>query len=413
MGLFGFSADKKLRKASEHLERGRLFDALSDFRDILSRADTVDAGILAQAESGERTTRERMIAERLKEAESLIRVEDLASARDRCLMALDLAGEDLPRGPIEERIRQIEAPRRPVSSSERIGDNVPRDLPPSPDLDEKAPRRSVVTQRHEEPEVPELEESFVFGDDPEGLFEIHMNTLGEDVASAFRSMGSDFARGYLALASAQGPMAMRYFDRVEWEPLPPDSVVIELMRALVLSHRYDEALEWFGKLRGDHEPARVLHIEALRGLRRPEEALQEAQELVESLPEATPEADSLLGWLLIEAGRPEEAESLLEGWMNAGEPIPDVMIPAAVASAAVGKVDEAIEVLENLVQYSLDSAVRSGREPNLPVEAARRLLELYEDVGAEPEKIRSLASLLVDFDPAHGEDYRQLLMKLR
>lgn len=413
MGLFGFSPEKKLQKAQEHLERGRLFDALSDFRAILSRAKDLDPGILAQAQAGERKTRERMIEQRLGEADSLIRAGDLGTAHDRCQMALDLAGDDLPRSPIDERIRQIEAPRRPVSSSEKIADSVPRDLPPSPNLESRGDRRVILEPRREDPAVPELDEAFVFGDDPDALFEIHMNTVDQDTAAAFRAMGPEFARGYLALASAQGPMALRHFDALRWDPLPVDAVVVERVRGLVLAHRYDEALDWYGRLRAPGEGARVLRIEALRGLRRADEALRAAQELVDSLPESNPEADSLLAWLLIEAGKVEDAHALLEGWMHAGEPLPDVMIPAAVASAALGKVDEAIGVLENLIQFALDSAVRSGREPALPVEAARRLLTLYEESNAAPDKIRSLASLLVDFDPAHGEEYRGLLLKLR
>jgi tetratricopeptide (TPR) repeat protein len=351
-----------------------------------------------------------MIAARLAEADALYEAGDLKGAADRCQTALDLAGEDIDASRIREKIRQIESPKRGVPASSRLEDAVPSDLLPDPDLE----RRGGPDEREEaRAAAPPVSDAELFGEDPEELFEIHMNTLDPQVAESFRAAGPDFRLGYLALAHGAAGRALELFDRMSWDPLPATELVLEKARALMLAKRSGEGLELLDRVPAETIPGRWLRVELLRDLGRLDEAIEAGHELVRAFPQPNPPAESLLAWTLLEAGRPEEAFDLLEGWLDASEPYEEVLVPAAQAASALGRSEQATALLENLIQYRIQMSLMRGREPDFPVEAGRRLLKLYVDSGKDVETVRTLVMHLLDFDRERGEAYREMLLKLR
>jgi hypothetical protein len=69
-------------------------------------------------------------------------------------------------------------------------------------------------------------------------------------------------------------------------------------------------------------------------------------------------------------------------------------------------------MLEDLIQFRMERSLVRGQEIDFPIEAARKLLELYQREGGEIERMRALALHLVDHDGARGEEYRTLLLDL-
>src|SRR5690606_36168717 len=215
----------------------------------------------------------------------------------------------------------------------------------------------------------------------------------------------------LALTRGFPRAALRKFDEMDWSTMPQAPIALERARALLLARRTEEALELIDRL-GEPGPAgRWLRVEALRDLGRVDDAVQAAVDLVNSQEQNTPESDALLAWTLIEAGRPEEAYDHIEGWLEGRAPDEEILVPAAQALSMMDRAPEAMRLLENLIHQRLETSLATGREPNFPVQAGRRLLALYMAAGRSPNEYRALVMHLLDFDPERGEQYRSLLVR--
>ena len=114
MGWFGFNAEKKLAQAKKHAEQGKHYEALRAFEEVAERA--TEAELRTAAQNGGRETRAAMIEARVAEADGFEETGDLEAAKDRLRTAIDLAEDDLPRERLEERLRALESPRRPIQS---------------------------------------------------------------------------------------------------------------------------------------------------------------------------------------------------------------------------------------------------------------------------------------------------------
>ncbi len=155
-----------------------------------------------------------------------------------------------------------------------------------------------------------------------------------------------------------------------------------------------------------------LRIEALRVLGRYEEALESARILAADLTNAAPPTVTLYAWTLLEAGQAEEAYDLLLARIEAGEEMDEFLIPAAAATAALGLAEEETRLLERLIERRIFLSTQTGTELDFPVEAGRRLLDLYVETDREAGAVRALALHLIDHDPERAEVYRQTLLNL-
>ncbi|MEZ4654215.1 MAG: hypothetical protein R3E12_11665 [Candidatus Eisenbacteria bacterium] len=305
MGLFGFNAEKKIAQARRQAADGKLYDALRSYEEVAERAD--QAALREAAESEARDIRTRMIEARVEEADAFEAAGDLVAAKDRLQTALDLAGDDLPRERLDERLRAIESPRRPTRVSPEAP---PQDLLPDPEED---PHRGAIRAEPTDPHD-------LYGEDPEQEFEMLMHTLDPNLVALYQQQGEPFRLGFLALTRGAPRAAIEQFDRMDWDPLPPAPVAFERARALLLARRAEEALELADRIEDAGPAGRWLRVEALRDLGRVDDAVVAATELVNAQPANTLESDTLLAWTLIEAGRPEEAYEHLEGWLDRGLP---------------------------------------------------------------------------------------------
>jgi hypothetical protein len=128
--------------------------------------------------------------------------------------------------------------------------------------------------------------------------------------------------------------------------------------------------------------------------------------------EPSPTLEAMLGWVLIEAGRAQEAFDRLSRRLKDIGYHEEILIPAAQAAVALGRDDEAVELLEQLIQSRMERGLAHYAEIDFPVEAGRRLLDIHLRRGAEVGTLRTLILHLIDHDLEEGERYRDLLMQL-
>jgi len=484
MGLFGSSPQKKLEKARGFLAQENWYDAKRHFEDALESATKLSEGERAEARAGIRRCRERMIAARVADAEELLRIGDREGARDRAQIAVDLAEGDLDAGAARELLQRIGAPVRPLSpggldeaaaQDDLLPDGPPRG-PADPGLLERA-RARLFDRGREEPEAVSDEE--FFGDDPNSLFDLHLESVAPRAAEEFRRLGPDFQFGYLATVGGDGARALRFFDRLDWGAIRHLGARRVRANALLLAGRAEESLalldEMAPRFDAQSEPGtegreggggsgegagpsviledrpqtvsaapssafpivetsaapppetevderaealagegerRYMRIEALRALGRYDEAVTAARELADALASPRLVTEALLGWTLIEAGRPEEARERLNRRLKGMGYHEEILVPAAQAAVALGDEVEARKMLEDLIQQRMERSLTRGQELDFPVEAGRRLLDLYLRTQAEPGLIRPLVLHLIDQDPEHAENYRAVLTGL-
>lgn len=398
MGLFGFNAEKKIKKAQELVAGGRDYDARKVLLELKKNATKLNGADQAWVVENERLVRERMVAARMEEARKYELAGEIAAARDRAETALDLAGDDLETSNIHELLHRLGSSRRESGGSP---ESLPSDL---------LPDRPDREQRAHDPEEPTPEE--LWGDNLDEVFELYMDALPAEQANLYREQADEFKRAYVSLVQGAPKLALTYFDELVWDPLPPDSIGLERARALLLAKRAEESVELLDAIGSEEAAFRWAKIEALRELDRFDDAVAEAAALVNSLPEHNESTDALYAWTLIDAGRPEEAWTHLEGWVQSGTMSEEVLVAAAQAATQTGRSDEAAEFLEGLIQFRFHSSLQSGRPPSFPVEAGRRLLSIYIDREEEPAKTKALVMHLLDYDPHGGEAYRDLLLRL-
>lgn len=474
MGLFGSSPQKKLEKARDQHAAGRWFEALRLFEEVIEAGGKVSEGERSEARKGFRDCRERMIRMRLDESEALRLGGDLETARDRCQTALDLAGDDLDASPIHEQLQRIDAPSRAVAAGPEVGEVHETDLLPG------ASRRVVLKPTPvDRParEAAPCDDADLFGDDPDGLFEIHMHGMGKPVAEYLHTLGPDFQFGYLALVQGEGARALDFFSRLDWGRIRHPAARRQRANALLLAGRAEEALEEIDAMapagapgstisatgpgddgagsvaappgsvtRADEiavpasaapdaarfpattepdaglppdEPdgearRRYLRIDAFRVLGRLEEAVEDARTLADLAAAGEPSLtlEAMLGWVLIEAGRTQEAFDRLSRTLRDLGYHEEILIPAAQAAVALDRDDEAVRLLEQLIHSRLEQSLLHHTEIEFPVEAGRRLLDIHLRRGADEQTLRTLILHLIDHDPPEGEKYRDLLMQL-
>lgn len=454
MGLFDRSPEKKLTRARGHQAAGRLFEALKAYEDIIgSKAASAER---MSAESGARECRLAMIRLRLDEAEALCQAGDLESARDRCQTAMDVAGEDLDTSDIEEQIRRIDAPRLPVA---RAGSSRhPNDLLPEPD--EVVVQEPTFIERKSGEDSPGPDDDFLAHDDePDGregfteenggesddLFEIHLNTMTDQTAGYYRSLGPDFRLAFLALTKGEGRRALESLDRLDPAVRDDPRVQLERAQAMLLAGDAEAGVELLERLdpgrssdvagaesgvemeqppnvdlpdEADGSGAanegrrRVLLVDAYRALHRHEDAVREARSLADGTGGQWPAAEALLAWALLEAGRPQEAYDRLQPSLARWPGQDETLIPAAHAAVSLDRKEEAISLLEELIRTRVQRSLAHGEELDFPVEAGRRLLHLYVETDHDPIETRGLVLRLLDYDRERGERYRELLMRL-
>lgn len=422
MGLFDRSPAKKLAKAQELLENKRYFDALRLFDEVIPKSAGEER---TAAEEGSRACRREMISQRLSEAEAFCQAGDLDAARDRCQTALDLAGDDLPTDAIQEQMRRIDAPRRPVGQAGPSAGL--RDLLPDPD-EVVAPQPTPLDRAPKEAEG--LSDEELFGEGSEEVFEIHLHTLDPDTAEFYRGLGEDFRFAFLALSQGEGKRALEFLERLDTGVKDDPRIRLEHAQALLLAGKAEESLDLLESLaavpegvadaRAPERPPRIfdegrrrfLLVDAYRALHRHEDAVAAALSLADATGGASPAAESLLAWSLLEAGQPQEAYDRLQKNLPRWADQDEILIPAAQAAVSLDQREEAISLLEELIRIRVHRSLARENEVDFPVEAGRRLLHLYVETDHDPEEIRGLVLRLLDYDPERGEQYRDMLMRL-
>jgi tetratricopeptide (TPR) repeat protein len=437
MGLFGSSPQKKLEKARDHFVAGRWFDAMRLFEEVVGAGGNVAQGERSEARQGFRECRERMIRMRLEESEALRLAGDLEAARDRCQTAVDLVGDDLDASAVHEQLQRIDAPSRAIAAGPDVGEMHETDL--LPDASRRVVLQATPVDRPVREAAPR-DDAELFGDNPEELFEVHLHALSEPVADYLRTLGPDFRFGYLALVQGEGKRALDFFERLDWEAIRHPAALRQRANALLLARMADSALEQIDAMApagapgssvpatatADRDPVsppddpdgevrrRYLRIDALRVLGRLEEAVEDARVLADAAAavEPSPALEAMLGWVLIEAGRTQEAFDRLSRRLKDVGYHEEILIPAAQAAVALGRDDEAVELLEQLIHSRMERGLAQYAEIDFPVEAGRRLLDIHLRRGAEERTLRTLILHLIDHDVEEGERYRDLLMQL-
>lgn len=463
MAFFQTSPEKRLEQAQKALREARHFEAWKSFdrvaEDAKASPSTRDA-----ARQGARLAREQMIATRLEEAEQLRSAGELEQARDRVQTALDLAGEDLDRAEIDRLLRVLDSPKRTLSPTAHIEEDLPDDLLEAPETTlplpppSHEPSRPRARTRGDEAAVTPLDELEA------SLLEIHLETLAADLREHYRGLGAGFHRAWLALVEGTPNQAAERFADLPASLRADPWVALEEAHALLLASRPAEALRVLDEspaagptLRalgagadaraGDapshadaalgsvfsaggpnvarrtdddftssYEVRRLyLRIETQRALGRHDEAVAGARALASGLLRGSIAAESLLAWTLIESGQTEEAYRRMLDLLRADQAAlyEEVLLPAAQAASLLGRRAEAVRLLEGLIQARFHRSLQRETEVDFPVQAARQLLELYLEQDPPSERdVHGLVQHLLEHDPAEGERYRDLLLKM-
>lgn len=387
MGLFGFNAEKKLAKGQEQLAKGLRYEARLTFEEILLR-ENVEQGILGQAKDGWRKSRMGLIAIQTAEAEHLLAEGDIRGAVDSWQAIVELAAEDLDAGTAREMLsRYAGGPTPGAKLLEGI--------------DAVAPVSNLPLEE---------EEGEYFGDDPEEIFEVYLQTLPDGQAKAYRALGASFRDGYLLVQEGKAIEALERFATVDEAGRQNPYFHLESAQAHLLANQNEEALSEIDGIEPSPEiRRRVAETRAvlLERLGRGEEAEVEAERVWTEGQDG--DAAILFGEILLDHGKFERVLEIVKPFVHPARPQPDVDRLAARAHAGLGQIGEMRNLLERAVESFFQGQGGHRDAPSFPVWAARDLLDLYVAVKEPPEKVRSLVQHLIRHDTANAEGYKSTL----
>jgi tetratricopeptide (TPR) repeat protein len=388
LGLFGFNAEKKLAKGQEQLAKGHYYEARLTFEEILVH-DNVEAGIIGQAKDGRRKVRLALIDLQKGEADQYLRAGEIPQALDCWRAIVDLAGDELDSTEAKAMLAKYGGEKGPHA---KILEG----------LDAVAPVATL-------PAEDEGEEEY-FGDDPEEIFEVYLQTLPDEQAEAYRALGGPFREGYLLIQQGNAAEALEHFASADGDALKSPYLHLESAQALLLSNQNERALQTIDSIEPPKEVRRrVAEMRAilLERLGRGEEAESEALRVWEEGKDA--DAALLYAEILLDHQQFDRALDVLKPFVHPSRPQAEIDRLAAKAYAGLGRIEDVRNLLERAVETFFQGPVGIRDAPAFPLWAARDLLDLYTAVGEAPEKVRSLAQHLIRHDPDAGEVYRGAL----
>ncbi len=333
-----------------------------------------------------------MMSGQIDEARRLFAAGEKGQALECCRAAIDLAGDDLDAGEAKELLARIETEQ---------GKGTPRILA---GLDALPPVEEAPAE-----EIPQEE---FFGDRPDEIFEVHLETLPPDVAEIYRGMGAEFRDGFLSIQEGRPKEAIDRFASAPESAAAHPVFRLEKAQALLLDGQNEAALaeiEWIAlpeELARRRTEMRVILLERLD---RKDEAEDEARRLWEGQQDV--EAAVLYAELLIDHGHHPRAVEILKPHVHPARPQPDIDGLAARAYAGAGEIGEARNLLERAVESFFQGPVGMRDAPRFPVWAARELLGLYTAVGEPPDNVRSLVQHLIRHDPSSADHYKEALAR--
>jgi predicted Zn-dependent protease len=387
VGLFGFNAEKKLKKAEEYLAREIYYEARLAFEEIIIRKD-VNPTLASRAREGWRRSRKALMEAQIEEAKRMIRAGEPAAARDSCLAAIEQAAEDLDAGEAKTLLERLDEGQTEAARLLAGLDEVPlaHQLPPEEAADSEAGTTEGA----------------------EAMFEVLLQPLPEEQAQLYRDFGPEFRDGYLLLQEGRAAEALGKFAEIPEEVASNPFFRLEKGQALMHVKKYQEALESLEGIELAPEAERrrsEIRTVLLHELGRKEEAVDAARRMWESDREDR-DAAILYAEMLLEAERAEEAEKVIDPFHSpAPEPEVDGMLVRTYL--ALGKAQEARDLLEGTVEgfFQNPAAFRRG----FPIWAGRDLLGFYISVREDPKRVRSLVQHLIGHDPGSAERYKALL----
>ncbi len=388
MGLFGFNAEKKLKKGSDFLEKGIYYEARRTFEEIIVR-DGVDPWIVEQAKAGWRRARESLMENQVAEARRLVQAGEIDEAAECCRAAVEQAGSDIDAGEAAKLLAELE---QGLGAAQKILEGID-DLPDRP----------------AEPNVEgEVEEEIVAG--PEALFEVLLQPLPKEQAEAFRSFGQPFRDGYLHLQEGRPKEALACFDAIPEEIARDPLARLERAQALMVDERDEDALGELENLDlpvGLQRRRQEMRVVLLHRTDRGEDAEQEARAVWDGARE-DPEAITLYADILLRNEKPREVLELIEP-LRTPNLDPEIGRLLVGAQIGAGQVQEARDLLEETVEQFFQTP--GGLHSRFPLWAARELFALYVGVNEEPKRVRSLVQHLIHHDPGSANIYKGTLAK--
>ena len=388
MGLFGFNAEKKLRKANDYLAKGIYYDAKVAFEEIIARSD-LEETIVGQARDGWREARRALMEEQTAEAKRHAEVGEKEQAVECCKAAVEQAGNDLDAGEAKEILERLEQGETGAAKLLRGLD----DIKSAGDL---------------APDSMDEDGAVVAG--PEALFEVLLQSLPDVQAEAYRWFGPEFREGFLQLQEGKAKETLASFARVAEEVEKNPFFRLEKVQALMQDEQAEEA---FRLLEGLELPEEVerrrleMKVVLLQRLQRGEEAVQTALSLWETSPE-DPDAAVLYAEVLFDNGRPQDALDVLLPF-HAGRSSAEIAALVARCYVATQRIQEARDLLEGTVEAFFQNP--AAMHSRFPLWAARELLRFYIGVGEDPASVRSLVQHLISQDAGSAEQYKELLRK--
>jgi tetratricopeptide (TPR) repeat protein len=358
------------------------------FEEILVR-EKVEQGILSQAKDGWRRARKGLIELQTAEGEHLLAGGDIRGAVDCWQAIIELAGDDLDAGKAGEMLA-------------RHGGETKLQAKILEGLDTVAPVANLPSEEEEDEEY--------FGDDPDEIFEVYLQTLPEKQAEAYRALGASFREAYLLVQEGKAKEALERFASVDDATRQSPYFHLESAQAHLLANQDEHALiELDGIDPPEEIRRRVAEMRAilLDRLGRGEEAEEEAQRVWAEGQDG--DAAILYGEILLDRGKFDRVLEILKPFVHPSRPQPDVDRLVARAHAGVGQFEEMRGLLERAVESFFQGPGSMRDAPSFPIWAARDLLDFYVAAKEPPERVRSLAQHLIRHDPPSSERYKDIL----
>ena len=262
MGLFGFNAEKKLKKANDCLAKGFYYDAKVAFEEIIARGDLQEPTV-SQAREGWRRARQALMEEQIAEAKRYFEVGEAEQALGCCEAALEQAGNDLDASEAKELLERVKQGETRAAKLLR-------------GLDEIKAAGGLA------PESEDDIDAVAAG--PEALFEVLLQSLPTDQAEAYHRFGPEFREGFLDLQEGRAKEALASFSRVGQEVEVNPYFRLEKSQALMQDEQWEEALHLLDDLELPEEVERrrlEMKVVVLQRLQRGDEAVQAARGLWE------------------------------------------------------------------------------------------------------------------------------------
>ena len=423
MGLFsifgGKPPEELERRGDMHFQAGAFGDAKMAFEKAIDRIERrfpEKKHLLSRIGDKHRLAKEALAKMHVESGDSMIAVEDYREAEAFYRLAMELTADETVSAQIREKMAQLKDMVAAAAEAETdwVADTSDQGFPDEEDDDDEAD--DLADDDEDDPDVDEngdfLDDDIAAGDEadgdeavadvPEGLFQVLVNALPEDIQDAYLGYGEAFEAGYIALNHADFPKAVtKLTQALEAHESENTLIPIELATAYIHLNDSDRArtiLEDFMK----KNPKEIRGYQLLCEIFWESGNNADARNLLAGAPNdilTTRPMQLLLGEALFQAGCHDEAEALFLKCLQIHGKDEIVSRGLAKTYEAKGQIEKARDLYAEILNRCIMCG--SAADPILK----RRYADLCLKSGDKSPKLLELYFGLTKEDPDNRAVY--------